>query len=166
MPTSTACCRSPLNYGKDMHTLQKRSSDIILQKRRRSLSPTNFSSILDRLGFCLISSDEAFHHPFQCNFSLAARSNIRIRVRGEASAEHRRQRTRSARNGEDKRVRIGGNPQARPRPGGNPDSPAGTPDIEATADGKRRPSIADIPAFAFEELQEIRPKYFQRKRLD
>ena len=56
--------------------------------------------------------------------------------------------------------------QARPRPGGNPDSPAGTPDTEATADGKKRPRIADIPVFAFENLQLNRPKYFQRNRLD
>ena len=89
-----------LNYGKDMRARRKRSSDIPEDRGRvgyegpprrkeTTIKPNEFLKHLNHLDFCLKSSDEAFHHQFQCNFSLAARSSIR--VRGEASAEYRRQ---------------------------------------------------------------------------
>ena len=89
-----------LNYAKDMHTLLRRSSDIPEdqghvgyegppRQKETTIEPNEFLKHLNHFDFCLESNDEAFHHPFQCNFSLAARSNNR--ARGEASAEHRRQ---------------------------------------------------------------------------
>ena len=42
---------------------------------------------LNHLDMCLKSSDLAYHHPFQCNFSLASRH--KIRVRSHTSAIHR-----------------------------------------------------------------------------
>ena len=87
-----------LNYGKDMHTLRSRSSDILEDRGRvgyegpprqkeTTIKTNELLKRLNHLDLCLKSSDEACHHPFQCNFSLGSRS--KIRVRGEASAAHR-----------------------------------------------------------------------------
>ena len=86
-----------LNYGKDMHTLRTRSSDIPEDRGRigyegpprqkeTTIKTNELLKHLNHLDFCLKSSDEAYHHPFQCNFSLASRH--KIRVRGEASAAY------------------------------------------------------------------------------
>ena len=88
-----------LNYGKDMRTLVKRSSDIPEDRGRVGYTgpPRQKETLikvnenlkrLNHLDSCLKSSNEAYHHPFQCNFSLASRSSVR--VRGEASEQHRR----------------------------------------------------------------------------
>ena len=89
-----------LNYGKDMRALRKRSSDIPEDRGRvgyegppwqkeTTVNINEFLKHLNHLDFCLKSSDEGYHHPFQCNFSLGSRSSVR--VRGEASEAHRQQ---------------------------------------------------------------------------
>ena len=87
-----------LNYGKDMHTLRSRTSDIPDDRGRvgyeepprqkeTTIKVNEFLKHLNRLDLCLKSSDLGYHHPFQCNFSLASRR--KIRVRGQQSAEKR-----------------------------------------------------------------------------
>ena len=142
-----------LNHGKDTRALRKRSSDIPEDRGRvgyagpprqkeTTIKPNEFLKHLNHLDFCLKPSDEAFHHPF--HFSLAARSSIR--VRGEASEAHRRQKDKERTNA---RRQEPTGPQA--HPGGRADT-LGAPDTEATADGRRRPRVADIPAFAFQSV--------------
>ena len=79
-----------LNYGKDMHTLVKRSSDIPEDmgrieyegppRQKETLIKVNeHLRHLNHLDFCLKSSDHDYHHPFQCTFQLAAKSNVQVR---------------------------------------------------------------------------------------
>ena len=86
------------NYGKDMHTLQARSSDIPEDRGRigyedpprqkeTTIKVNELLKHLNDLDLCLKSSDEGYHHPFQCNFSLGSRH--KIRVRSHQSAIHR-----------------------------------------------------------------------------
>ena len=90
-----------LNYGKDTRTLRKRTSDTPEDRgkveydgpprQKETIIKTNeFLKHLNHLDLCLRSSDAGYHHPFQCNFQLASRSNIQ--VRGEASEARRKQR--------------------------------------------------------------------------
>ena len=83
-----------LNYGKDM----ARSSDIPEDRGRigyeepprqkeTTIKVNELLKHLNHLDMCLKSSDLAYHHPFQCNFSLASRH--KIRVRSHTSAIHR-----------------------------------------------------------------------------
>ena len=93
-----------LNYGKDMHTLRTRTSDTpddrgrvgYEQPPRQKETTIKINELLKHLShleLCLKSSDLGYHHPFQCNFSLASRHKIRVRSqvsavnRGEKNAE-------------------------------------------------------------------------------
>ena len=93
-----------LNYGKDMHTLRARTSDITDDRGRvgyeqpprqkeTTIKVNELLKHLNHLDLCLKSSDLGYHHPFQCNFSLASRHKIRVRSqisavnRGEKNAE-------------------------------------------------------------------------------
>ena len=94
----------PLNYGKDMHTLRSRTSDTPDDRGRigyeepprqkeTTIEVNELLKHLNHLDLCLKSSDLGYHHPFQCNFSLASRHKIRVRSqvsavnRGEKNAE-------------------------------------------------------------------------------
>ena len=70
-----------VNYGKDVRALWKRSSDITEdhgrvgyegppQQKETTIKTNESLKHLNHLDFCLKSSDEGYHHPFQCNFSL------------------------------------------------------------------------------------------------
>ena len=61
---------------------------------------------MNHLDFCVKSSDEAYHHPFQCTFQLAARSIVR--VRSDASAQYTE--NRRTKNGPSGDGKIGANP--------------------------------------------------------
>ena len=87
-----------LNYGKDMHTLRSRTSDIPDDRGRigyeqpprqkeTTIKVNELLKHLNHLDLCLKSSDLGYHHPFQCNFSLASRH--KIRVRSQTSAMNR-----------------------------------------------------------------------------
>ena len=79
------------------------------QDRHSTLIKANeYLKHLNHLDFCLKSSDEAYHHPFQCNFSLASRPQdpaFVSEVKHLLSTEGRRTKERPS--GEGK---IGGNP--------------------------------------------------------
>lgn len=68
-----------LNYGKDMHTLVSRTSDIPEDMGRTSyeepprqketlIKVDEYLKHLNHFDFCLKSSDEAYHHPFSMQF--------------------------------------------------------------------------------------------------
>ena len=70
-----------------MRTLQARSSDIPEDRGRigyeepprqkeTTIKVNELLKHLNHLDLCLKSSDEAYRHPFQCNFSLASRSEF------------------------------------------------------------------------------------------
>ena len=72
-----------LNYGKDMHTLRARSSDIpedrgrtgYEEPPRQKETTIKVNELLkhsNHLDMCLKSSDEAYHHPFQNFYNLFA----------------------------------------------------------------------------------------------
>ena len=62
-------------------------NSLLVKKKLYTIKVNELLKHLNHLDLCLKSSDLGYHHPFQCNFSLASRH--KIRVRGQQSAEKR-----------------------------------------------------------------------------
>ena len=88
-----------LNYGKDMYTLVKRTSDFPDYKGRIGydgpprqketlITANEYLKHLNHLDLCLRSSDHDLQHPFQCTSNSLQDP---VRGAGEASAQYRKE---------------------------------------------------------------------------